>query len=190
MPQCMGRKSNDLVDAADRSPQDRKLTRPGALTIALFRPRIPQNTGSIARLCASTGSKLELIDPFFAVDDAKLKRAGLDYWPLLDVGVFASWADWIKARQGQRIFAFEVSGTTLYSEARFQENDVLLFGDEQEGLEPEHLGRIDQDKRLLIPQIQVRSINLAMCAAIASFEAYRQLGFPYVRHENPTASKL
>ena len=84
----MGRKHNIFVNSEDRAPMDRKLTIPDALTVVLLNPRIPQNTGTIARMCAATGSRLDLINPLFKIDDAKLKRAGLDYWPLLDVRVF------------------------------------------------------------------------------------------------------
>jgi len=172
----MGRKNNHFVSADERGPQDRKLTREGALTIVLVHPRIPQNTGSIARLCAATGSRLDLIRPLFEIDDTKLKRAGLDYWPLLDVRVFASLEEWFDAHPGIEPWLVEVGGKLPYTEAKFQTGDCIFFGDEQDGLAPSLLERFPE-RFLRIPQQGVRSMNLSMCAGIVTFEALRQLGW-------------
>ncbi len=172
----MGRKENLNVSAEERAPKDRKLTLPGALTIVLLKPRIPQNTGSIARMCAATGSRLDLISPFFKIDDAKLKRAGLDYWPLLDVRIFDSFDEWQLANPQKTPWLVEVGGGTIYTEAQFNKDDAIFFGDEQEGIAPELLARWPE-RHLRIPQQGVRSMNLAMTVGIVGFEALRQLGW-------------
>ncbi len=173
----MGRKQNIFVDAQERKPLDRRLTRPGALGIVLVNPRIPQNTGSVARMCAATGSRLDLINPFFKIDDAKLKRAGLDYWPLLDVRIFNTLEDWLEANDSKvQPWLIETVGSKPYTQATFEPNDFLFFGDEQEGLAPSIIDRWP-NRTLRIPQQNVRSMNLAMTVGIVSFEALRQLDF-------------
>jgi tRNA (cytidine/uridine-2'-O-)-methyltransferase len=173
----MGRKHNVFVREGDRIPQDRKLTRPGALTLVLVHPRIPQNTGAIARLCAATGSRLELVRPLFTIDDTKLKRAGLDYWPLLDVRIYDSLEDWVEKNPNIQPWIVEVGGTQRYSEAKFLEGDVLMFGDEQDGIPPSFFEKFEPSRHIDIPQINVRSLNLAMSVGIVTFEALRQIGF-------------
>jgi tRNA (cytidine/uridine-2'-O-)-methyltransferase len=111
----MGRKNNHFVKKEDRQPADHKLTLPDALRIVLLHPRIPQNTGSIARLCAATGSRLELIRPLFEIDDKKLRRAGLDYWPLLDVQVYPSLEDWFEKNSACEPWLVENTGTQYYN---------------------------------------------------------------------------
>jgi tRNA (cytidine/uridine-2'-O-)-methyltransferase len=180
----MGRKVNTFVSADERAPRDRKLTREGALTIVLVHPRIPQNTGSIARLCAATGCRLDLIRPLFPIDDAKLKRAGLDYWPLLDVRVFESLDDWFTTQAptafagntGAAPWLVEVGGTRLYTEAEFRPGDCVFFGDEQDGIPPSLLERLPE-RQLRLPQQGVRSLNLSMATGIVVYEALRQLGW-------------
>jgi tRNA (cytidine/uridine-2'-O-)-methyltransferase len=173
----MGRIHNIEVDSEGRQPKDRKLTREGALTIVLFQPRIPQNTGSIARMCAATGSRLELINPFFKIDDAKLKRAGLDYWHLLDVHFFESLEEWKAKHTGAQPWLVEVGGPKIYSEASFAAGDYLMFGDEQEGIPEEYLAEL-RSRHLRLPQQNVRSLNLATSVGIVTFEALRQLNWP------------
>jgi tRNA (cytidine/uridine-2'-O-)-methyltransferase len=172
----MGRKHNHFVGAEERAPKDRKLTRPGALTIVLVNPRIPQNTGSIARMCAGTGSRLDLINPFFKIDDAKLKRAGLDYWPLLDVRIFDTAEAWLEANPTVSPWLVEVGGPKLYTEAQYSEGDYIFFGDEQDGIGPSWLERWPE-RHLRIPQANIRSFNQANSAGIVLFEALRQLDF-------------
>jgi tRNA (cytidine/uridine-2'-O-)-methyltransferase len=172
----MGRKQNHFVGPADRKPSDRQLTLPDSLRIVLLHPRIPQNTGSIARLCAATGSRLELIRPFFEIDDKKLQRAGLDYWHLLDVQIFASLEDWLEKNSDVNPWLIENTGTLGYSQATYSKSDVLMFGDEQDGI-PDSLMQRFPGRGLRIPQQNVRSMNLAMCAGIVTFEALRQLNF-------------
>lgn len=173
----MGRKHNHHVSEDERRPKERKLTRPGALTIALLNPRIPQNTGSIARLCAATGSRLDIINPFFKIEDSKLKRAGLDYWPLLDVEIFDRPEDWIEARgfgTARLPWLVEVGGTKNYTEATYAPNDVIVFGDEQDGIAPSLLAQWPE-RHVHLPQINVRSLNLAMTVGIVAYEALRQI---------------
>ncbi len=172
----MGRKANIFVGADDRAPRDHKLTREDALTIVLVHPRIPQNTGSIARLCAATGCRLDLIRPLFPIDDAKLKRAGLDYWPLLDVRVFESLDEWFATHPDRKPWLVEVGGTQLYTDAQFQAGDCIFFGDEQDGIPPSLLERLPE-RQLRLPQQGVRSLNLSMATGIVVYEALRQLNW-------------
>jgi len=172
----MGRKQNYFVNTDDRVPLDRKLTREGALTIVLQRPRIPQNTGAVARLCAATGSRLELIAPFFEIDDAKLKRAGLDYWPLLDVKVFPDNESWFEAHPLAKPWFVEVASPIRYTDVKYSEGDFLFFGDEQDGVSPSLLEKFS-DRHVMIPQINVRSMNLAMCVGVVTFEVLRQTAY-------------
>jgi tRNA (cytidine/uridine-2'-O-)-methyltransferase len=175
----MGRYNNTAVGPEDRLPKDRKLTREGALTIVLLHPRIPQNTGSIARLCAATGSRLDLIKPLFEIDDKKLRRAGLDYWHLLDVRFFESldqWMNQFEKTPNARLWLVEVGGKHIYSDVRFEKGDYIMFGDEQEGIPVELLERFPQFS-LRLPQQGVRSINLANAVSIVNYEALRQLGW-------------
>jgi tRNA (cytidine/uridine-2'-O-)-methyltransferase len=177
----MGRKHNIFVKENDRVPLDRKLTRPGALTLVLVHPRIPQNTGAIARLCAATGSRLDLIRPLFTIDDAKLKRAGLDYWPLLDVRVFESIEHWIEQNPSVSPWVVEVGGQNKYSSVQYKEGDFLMFGDEQDGIPPSFLEK-HRNTHIDIPQINVRSLNLAMSVGIVTFEALRQIDYSPLRN--------
>lgn len=162
----------------DRMPQDRSLSRPDALTIVLVYPRIPQNTGNVARLCAATGSRLHLIRPLFRIDDRQLRRAGLDYWHLLDVKEYASWTDWQEDHhdrlEQKRCWFVEVGGRARYTEATFQPADCLIFGDEGKGLTPEFLEPY-AEQTLHLPQQGVRSLNLSNAVAVVCYEALRQL---------------
>lgn len=172
----MGRYQNQSVGTDERKPAQNGLSDPDGFTIVLVHPRIPQNTGSIARLCAATGSKLHLIAPLFAIDDAKLKRAGLDYWPLLDVTVYNSIDDWKLKNSDVSLWFVELGANQSYSSVSYQKKDVLIFGDEQEGIPESWLSEHPQ-RHVSIPQKGVRSMNLAMCAGIVTFEALRQQNF-------------
>lgn len=172
----MGNKHNVFVAPEERAPKDRKLTRPGALTIVLLNPRIPQNTGTIARMCAATGSRLDIVNPFFKIDDAKLKRAGLDYWPLLDVRHYESFEDWCADNAHVTPWLVETGGSRLYTQAEFKQNDFIVMGDEQDGIAPSILERWP-DRHIRIPQANVRSLNLATATGVVTFEALRQLNW-------------
>lgn len=146
--------------------------------VVLVEPEIPQNTGSIARLCAATASTLHLIAPLgFDIDDRRLKRAGLDYWRYVDIRLHASWERFLAVYGTQRLLLFSKRAPTSYSRARYQENDFLVFGPETRGL-PQELLDSHAERSYCIPMIGsgVRSLNLANAVSIVLYEALRQLG--------------
>ena len=146
-----------------------------ALHLVLYQPEIPQNVGNIARTAAALGWPLHLIRPLgFLLSSPKLKRAGLDYWPHVDLRVHDTWEAFLEALPpGAGVFAFSARGRVDLYQARFQEGDYLLFGPEARGLPPEVLSRFPS---LFIPMPgPVRSLNLAVAVGVAAYEAYRQL---------------
>lgn len=147
--------------------------------IVLFEPEIPPNTGSVIRLAANTGAGLALIEPLgFELDDARLRRAGLDYREFADVRVYPDFPAYLAAAKPERVFAFSTKATTPYTQPRYRPTDAFLFGPETRGLPTELLRSIPADQRLRIPMREhSRSLNLANAVAIATFEAWRQLGF-------------
>jgi len=152
------------------------------LHVALWEPEIPPNTGNIARLCAATGSRLHLIGKLgFSIDDKQLKRAGLDYWPAVDLQVHADWDAFRLAIGQARLWAIDNPAGRLVTEAGFADGDVLLFGKETTGL-PADL-KLDPQCRLAIPMMTgiVRSLNLSTAAGIALYEAYRQIDPTFAR---------
>lgn len=151
------------------------------LNIVLVEPEIPQNTGNIARTCAATGARLHLVEPLgFAIDDRQLKRAGLDYWHLLDVRMYRGLDDFFRQNPGRHFFTSTKAGV-CYSDAGFQDGDYLIFGRETKGL-PEDLLREHYAGAIRIPMVEeARSLNLSNAVAIVVFEALRQLGFPGMR---------
>ena len=148
--------------------------------IVLLHPEIPPNTGNAMRLSANTGATLHLIEPLgFEMDDARLRRAGMDYRDRAAVTVHDSVDSWRAAVGPERVFAFTVEGERLYTEASYQRGDCLLFGPESVGLPEEVSGQPWVTRRLRLPMVPgVRSINLSNAAAIVVYEAWRQLGFP------------
>ena len=149
------------------------------LHIALFEPKIAPNTGNIIRLIANNGCRLHLIEPMgFRIDDAKMRRAGLDYHDLANVTIHPDYAAFLADVAGQRIFAITTKGNRAYTEVAYQDGDVLLFGAETTGLAPEVMATFDGQHRLRIPMLpNNRSMNLSNAVAIVSYEAWRQLGF-------------
>ncbi|WP_193088316.1 tRNA (cytidine(34)-2'-O)-methyltransferase [Advenella sp. FME57] len=149
------------------------------LHIALFEPKIAPNTGNIIRLIANNGCWLHLIEPMgFRIDDAKMRRAGLDYHDLAKVTIYPDYAAFVASVPGQRIFAITTKGTRAYTDVAFQDGDVLLFGAETTGLAPEVMATFANSERLRIPMLpNNRSLNLSNAVAIVSYEAWRQLGF-------------
>lgn len=147
--------------------------------IVLFQPEIAPNTGNVIRLCANTGARLHLIEPLgFAPDDAKLRRAGLDYGDWQAVQRYSSLASFTDAHPAARIFAFSTRGTIRYTDARFMPGDVLLFGPETRGLPADVLASLPAAQRLRLPLMPGnRSLNLSNAVAVAVFEAWRQQGF-------------
>ncbi len=149
------------------------------LNIVLVEPQIPQNTGNIARTCAATGARLHLVEPMgFRVDDKKLKRAGLDYWYLLDITYYDSWADFLEKNPDARCFFFTTKGRSLYSGKQYPDNAFLVFGREDAGL-PEELLRQHPDDCVRLPmREEARSLNLSNTVAIGVYEVLRQWNFP------------
>lgn len=149
------------------------------LNIVLVEPEIPQNTGNIARTCAATGAALHLVRPMgFEPDDKKLKRAGLDYWHLLDITYYDSLDDFLEKTKGSKYFFFSTKGTHRHSDASYPDDCYLVFGKETRGL-PEHLLMQYPDQTLRIPMIdEARSLNLSNSVAIAVYETLRQWDYP------------
>jgi tRNA (cytidine/uridine-2'-O-)-methyltransferase len=154
------------------------VTRP--LRILFCSPRIPNNTGATMRLAAVTGAELHLARPLgFDMDDAKLRRAGVDYRDRAVTVVHDSLEDAYSALLPARVFAFTAHAETLHTEVSYQPGDVLLFGPEPTGLDPDVLADPRVTARVRIPMVSgMRSLNLANAAAIAVYEAWRQLGHP------------
>jgi len=149
------------------------------LNIVLVEPEIPQNTGNIARTCAVTGSTLHLVKPLgFSVDDKHLKRAGLDYWHLLDIHYHESLDDFFKKYPEGDFYFSTTKAKKLYTDVKYTENSFLFFGKETAGL-PESLLNKYQERCIRIPmRNQARSLNLSNSVAIIVYEALRQLNFP------------
>jgi tRNA (cytidine/uridine-2'-O-)-methyltransferase len=150
------------------------------MNVVLVEPEIPPNTGNVARLCAATKSVLHLVEPFgFKLDDAQLKRAGMDYWQQVE---WHRWANWkafeAQIPAGARLWFIESGGQRIYSEVKFSTDDYLVFGRETAGL-PKALLEKNKDHWLLIPMFnaQSRSLNLSNCVALVLFEALRQQNF-------------
>jgi tRNA (cytidine/uridine-2'-O-)-methyltransferase len=150
------------------------------MDIVLVEPEIPPNTGNVARLCAATKTRLHLIEPLgFKLDDAQLKRAGMDYWQHVE---WKRWPDWTSFYQSlppsAQLWLIESNGPRLYTEALFAAEDYLVFGRETAGL-PKQLLNDNRESWLRIPMFnpKARSLNLSNCVALVLFEALRQQGF-------------
>ncbi|MFY8148168.1 MAG: tRNA (cytidine(34)-2'-O)-methyltransferase [Prochlorococcaceae cyanobacterium] len=152
--------------------------------VVLFQPQIPPNTGNVARSCAATGSELHLIDPLgFEINDRQLRRAGLDYWPWVQLHRHGSFEAFQQEslRRGGRLLALSSQAEESYTDFRFQFDDWLLFGRETDGL-PNPIQAL-ADHRLTIPMPcssrqgngGVRSLNLSVAVGVVLFEALRQL---------------
>jgi tRNA (cytidine/uridine-2'-O-)-methyltransferase len=148
--------------------------------VVLVHPQIPPNTGNIARTCAATGTPLHLVGPLgFEISDRYLKRAGLDYWPYVDLHYHET-LDCFRQyhqQQGGRWVGFSTSGTYSYIQFEYCDSDWLLFGCETAGLPADLLQACDATVYIPMHQTQVRSLNLSVSAAIGLFEARRQLGY-------------
>ncbi len=151
------------------------------LNIVLVEPQIPQNTGNIARTCAATGARLHLVEPMgFRVDDAKLKRAGLDYWHLLDITYYDSLDDFFQKNKDGNFFYFSTKSKKIHSDVSYPDNCYLVFGKETAGL-PEELLCENYDKCVRLPMIDnsaARSLNLSNTVAIGVYEVLRQWNYP------------
>ncbi len=146
--------------------------------IVLVEPEIPQNAGNIARTCAATGTSLHLIRPLgFEVTDKYLKRAGLDYWHLVDISYHDSFEELKAQFEGARFFYFTTKARRRHSDVKFQDGDFLVFGKETKGL-PEELLLKNEPTCVRIPMFsEARSLNLSNSAAIAVYEALRQTDY-------------
>lgn len=149
------------------------------LNIVLVEPEIPPNTGNVARLCATTGATLHLVKPLgFSIDDKQLKRAGLDYWHLLDIFVYESFEEFEEKNSvGLRYLATTKSGRA-YTDITYEPGGYLLFGKETKGLAPEILACYPDTTFRLPMRAEARSLNLSNSVAVVVYETLRQWGFP------------
>lgn len=153
------------------------------LNVVLVEPEIPQNTGNIARTCAATGARLHLVRPFgFMIDDKNLKRAGLDYWWMLDVSYYDNLSDFFGKNRGP-FYYFTTKGRKVYSEIRYPDGCYLVFGKETAGLPEELLVRNPNTAVRLPMKGEARSLNLANSVAVGVYETLRQWDFPVLEHQ-------
>lgn len=161
-------------------PQDsaaKEIPTGAAINVVLVEPEIPHNTGAIGRMCVGLGARLHLVEPLgFYIDDAEVRRCGLDYWPHLDLRVHKSWEAFLATEQPQDLFFASARGTRDLYERRFVRGVYLVFGSETRGL-PAPLCEAHRDRlyRIPMPGAHARSINLANAASIVAYEAYRQI---------------
>ena len=148
------------------------------INIVLHEPEIPQNTGNIARTCAATGASLHIIEPMgFRIDDKKLKRAGLDYWHLLDITYYENLDDFFGKNPNANVFYFTTKAPRNYTEAKYDGDVFIMFGKESKGL-PESLLEKNPETCVRIPmRPNLRSLNLSNSVAIAVYEVFRQNDF-------------
>ena len=156
------------------------------MEISLFEPRIPQNTGSIARTCAAFDITLNLIEPLgFKLEDKYLKRAGLDYWPLVKLNNYPNFNKFKNSKINKRIIAFSKKNGVYLKNFNFQEEDILLFGREDTGLPNNIISASDSLVSIFMPNVSlankntkgVRSLNLSVACGIAIYETYKQIHF-------------
>ena len=154
------------------------------LNIVLVEPEIPQNTGNIARTCAATGARLHLVEPMgFKVDDRRLKRAGLDYWYLLDITYYKDITDFFERNAGGEFYYFSTKAKRVYSDVEYPDGCYLVFGKETKGL-PEKLLHDNPDTTVRIPmRSEARSLNLSNSVAVGVYETLRQWDFPELQNE-------
>ncbi len=147
--------------------------------IVLYEPEIPPNTGNILRLAANTGCRLHLVQPLgFRLNDRALKRSGLDYGDIAHMVVHDDWAACAAHFSGRRLYAISTRGEGAYGDARFERDDVFVFGPETRGLPAGVLAAFASDRRLRIPMVDgSRSLNLSNAVAVVVYEAWRQSGF-------------
>lgn len=155
-----------------------------SLNIVLVEPQIPQNTGNIARTCAATGASLHLVEPMgFHVDDKKLKRAGLDYWHLLDITYYEDLDDFFEKNRDGSFFYFSTKARRVHSDMTYPDNSYLVFGREDAGLPEELLKNNEQSCVRLPMRSEARSLNLSNTVAVGVFEVLRQWGYPELRQQ-------
>ena len=154
------------------------------MEVALFEPRIPQNTGNIARSCAAFNLPLNLIEPLgFELEDKYLKRAGLDYWPLVTVNKYDNFKKFSASKTTKRIISFSKKNGLYLRDFKFKKDDILLFGREDSGLPEPIIDKSDYLISIFMPNVQtetnnqkgVRSLNLSVACGIAIYEAHKQI---------------
>lgn len=150
------------------------------LTIVLYQPEIPPNTGNIIRLAANTGCQLHLIEPLgFELDDKRLRRAGLDYDEYCNLSVHKDWQSFLDAESPERVLAISTKGSCHHSDFSFKDGDCLVFGPETRGLPSDILNSLPHEQVLRIPMLpESRSMNLSNAASVMIYEAWRQLDYP------------
>ena len=155
-----------------------------ALNIVLLEPEIPANTGNIGRTCVATGTRLHLIEPLgFRLSEKELKRAGMDYWPQLDVTTYVNYEDFLRKNPGARPYMATTKGPKVYTETQFEPDCYIMFGKESAGI-PEEILLENQERAIRIPMLgDTRSLNLSNSVAIVLYEALRQNDFPGMRLE-------
>lgn len=149
------------------------------LNIVMVEPEIPQNMGNVARTCAATNVRLHIVKPMgFAIDDKKLKRAGLDYWYLLDITYYENLDDFFERTKGGIYYYFSTKANHVYTQVSYPNNCYLLFGKETRGL-PESLLHENPDTTVRIPMVsEARSLNLSNSVAVGIYEVLRQWNYP------------
>ena len=159
------------------------------INIVLHQPEIPQNTGNIARTCAAVGASLHLIRPLgFAIDDRKLKRAGLDYWYALDIHYYDDLDDFFEKNPDAQIYYFSTKAPRSYTSVVYEDDVYLMFGCETRGL-PEEILQKNPDTCVRIPmRDRLRSLNLSNSVAVAVYEVLRQDEFQGLREEGTPTS--
>ncbi len=148
------------------------------MNIVLVNPQIPQNTGAISRTCAATKTKLRLVgNVAFDISEKAVKRAGLDYWPYVDIKTYKTWEEYVEENKDSNIWLISKFGERTYWDATFSDSDSLVFGSETKGLGKEFLSKYPKDKILRIPMScpNVRCLNLSNAASIVLYEAIRQI---------------
>lgn len=149
------------------------------LHVVFLEPRIAGNTGNAIRMVAATGARLHLVDPLFELDEPRLRRAGLDYHDLAHVVVHSGLAAALEALPGARVLGFTTRGRVRHTDVAYADGDALLFGPEPTGLPDDVLAHHRVTELVRIPMLPGRrSLNLANAAAVATYEAWRQVGFP------------
>lgn len=152
------------------------------LNVVLVAPEIPQNTGNIARTCAATGSVLHLIKPLgFDISEKAVRRAGLDYWPLVEVRVYENMEDFFLRNQVKQMRLFSTKAPRGYTEADYEDGCYLFFGRETKGLPEDFLDAHYNDCVRIPMRENLRSLNLSNSVAVGVFEALRQLNFPHLQ---------
>ncbi len=156
-----------------------------SFNVVLFEPEIPQNTGNIARTCSVTGARLHIIKPMgFTIDDKKLKRAGLDYWHLLDITYYENISDFFEKNSDGNYYFCTTKAPNCYSDVSFKDNDYLIFGKETAGI-PEYILKDHLESCIRIPmKEETRSLNLSNSVAIILYEALRQTDFGMLRQKS------